>query len=92
MRSLSHCPVQVALEKADTKDKLEAGVEMFRVQEQLARLHTRLEDRNHTKAQAEAKHRQAQIQLEAMKTQYSSIINQDSKAKASGKTDLPFDG
>lgn len=84
--------MQVALEKADAKDILETGVEMFRVQEQLARLQTRLEDRNHTKAQAETKHRQAQDQLEAMKSQYSSSISQDSKAKASGKTDLPFDG
>lgn len=83
--------MQEALEKADAKDILETGVEMFRVQEQLARLQTRLQDRNHIKAQAEAKRRQAQDQLEAMKTQHSSIINQYSKAKASGKTDLPFD-
>lgn len=84
--------MQLAQEKADAKHILETGVEMFRIQEQLARLQTRLEDRNHTKAQAEAKHLQAQDQLEAMKSQCSSITSQDSKAKASGETDLPFGG
>lgn len=78
--------MQLALEKADAKHILETGVEMFRIQERLARLQTRLEDRNHTKAQAEAKHLQAQDQLEAMKSQYSSITSQDSKAKANGET------
>ncbi len=80
------------MEKADANHMLEIGVEMFRIQEQLARLQTRLEDRHHTKAQAEAKHQQAQDQLEAMKNQCSSITHQDSKAKANGETDLPFGG
>nr|XP_046258864.1 coiled-coil domain-containing protein 40 isoform X2 [Scatophagus argus] len=74
---------KLALEKTDANHILETGVEMFRIQEQLARLQTRLEDRHHTKEQAEAKHQQAQFQLEEMKSQYSNITNQDNKAKAS---------
>lgn len=81
---------QLAMKKEDDNLMLEMGTEMFRIQEQLARLQTRLEDRHHTKAQAEARHRQAQDQLEAMKSQYSIITSQDSKAKANGETDLPF--
>ncbi|XP_070710661.1 coiled-coil domain-containing protein 40 [Pempheris klunzingeri] len=73
---------KLAMEKTDDNHIVEHGIEMFGVQEQLARLQTRLEDRHHTKEQAEAKHRQAQNQLEAMKSQYSIITSQDSKAKA----------
>ncbi|XP_026158224.1 coiled-coil domain-containing protein 40 [Mastacembelus armatus] len=74
---------KMAIEKADDSHTLEMGVEMFRIQEQLARLYTTLEDRNQTKAQAEVKHQQAQDQLEAMKSKFSSTTSQDSKAKAS---------
>ncbi|GLD61065.1 coiled-coil domain-containing protein 40 isoform X2, partial [Lates japonicus] len=73
---------KLAMEKADASRVQENGVEMFRLQEQLARLHARLEDRHQIKAQAEAKHRQAQDQLEATKSQYSSTASQASKAKA----------
>ncbi|XP_018534051.1 coiled-coil domain-containing protein 40 isoform X1 [Lates calcarifer] len=73
---------KLAMEKADASHVQENGVEMFRLQEQLARLHARLEDRHQIKAQAEAKHRQAQDQLEATKSQYSSTASQASKAKA----------
>ncbi|XP_029295682.1 coiled-coil domain-containing protein 40, partial [Cottoperca gobio] len=73
---------KLAMEKADDNHIKEMGVEMFRLQDQLARLQTRLDDRHHNKAQAEAKHRQAQDQLEEMKSQYSSITSQDGKAKA----------
>ena len=65
---------------------------MFRIQEQLARLQIRLEDRHQTKALAEAKHRQAQDQLEAMKSHYSSTASQANTVKAHGETDLPFGG
>ncbi|XP_068590798.1 coiled-coil domain-containing protein 40 [Cebidichthys violaceus] len=71
-----------AMVKADAKHQLELGVETFRVQEKLARLRTRLDDRHHAKAQAEAKHRQTQDQLEAMKSQHSRITSQNDKAKA----------
>ncbi|XP_070781226.1 coiled-coil domain-containing protein 40 [Enoplosus armatus] len=73
---------ELEIEKVDANHILERGVEMFRIQEQLARLQTRLEDRHQIKAQAEAKHRQAQDQLEAMKNQYSSFTSQNSEAKA----------
>ncbi|XP_031722936.1 coiled-coil domain-containing protein 40 [Anarrhichthys ocellatus] len=71
-----------AMVKADAKHQLELGVETFRVQEKLARLRTRLDDRHHAKAQAEAKHQQTQDQLEAMKSQHSRITSQNDKAKA----------
>ncbi|XP_038570330.1 coiled-coil domain-containing protein 40 isoform X2 [Micropterus salmoides] len=73
---------KLATEKQDADHILEIGVEMFRIQEQLARLQTRLEDRHHTKTQAEAKHQQAQDQLAAMRNKWSSITSQNSKAKA----------
>ncbi|XP_023262649.1 coiled-coil domain-containing protein 40 [Seriola lalandi dorsalis] len=72
---------KLAVEKADASHLQDIGFEMFTIQEQLARLYTRLEDRQHTKVQAEAKHRQAQDQLEATKNHYSSTTSQCSKAK-----------
>ncbi|XP_037328820.2 coiled-coil domain-containing protein 40 isoform X2 [Pungitius pungitius] len=73
---------KLATEKADANQLLEMDLEMFRIQEQLARLQTRLETHHHTKAQAEAKHQQAQDQLEAMKSQFARITCQNEKAKA----------
>ncbi|KAM8880531.1 coiled-coil domain-containing protein 40 isoform 2-T3 [Spinachia spinachia] len=73
---------KLATEKADANHLLEIDVEMFRIQEQLARLQTRLDGHHHTKAQAEAKHQQAQDQLEAMKNQCARITGQNGKAKA----------
>lgn len=83
---------QLAMEKADASHLQEITVEMFRIQEQLARLHTRLEDRHQTKEQAEAKNRQAQDHLEAMRSHYSSTTSQASNVKANGETDWPFGG
>lgn len=82
----------MALEKQDDNHRMETSAVIFKIQEQLARLKTKMEDRHHTKAQAEAKHRQTQDQLEAIKSQHSSITSQESKAKANGETDLPFGG
>lgn len=59
---------------------------MFGVQEQLVELQARLDDRNQNKAQAEARHRQAQDQLEAMKSQYSNNSSLEKKAKVYGET------
>ncbi|XP_070832310.1 coiled-coil domain-containing protein 40 isoform X1 [Chaetodon trifascialis] len=73
---------KLALEKEDDNHRKETGVEIFKIQEHLARLQTKLEDRHHTKAQAEAKHWQSGNQLEAMKSQHSSTSSQESKAKA----------
>ncbi|XP_037619782.1 coiled-coil domain-containing protein 40 [Sebastes umbrosus] len=73
---------KLATEKADNNHIQDIGVDMFRVQEELARLQTRLDDRHHTKAQAETKHQQTQDQLEAMKSQCSSVTSQHGKVKA----------
>ena len=77
---------QLMMEKETASNKQEICSEVFDIQEQLVRLQTRLEDRHQTKAQAEAKHRQAQDQLEAMKSQYSSNTSQESNARANGET------
>lgn len=79
---------QLATEKADSSYMLEIDVEMFKIQEHLARLYTRLEGHHQTKAQAEAKHRQAQDRLDEIKSQFSNITSQDRKAKANGETVL----
>ncbi len=81
---------QLALEKAEDNQIQEMKLEVFRVQEQLVKFHTKLEDHHHSKAEAEAKHWQAQDQLEATKSQHSSLKSQESKAKARGETDMPF--
>ncbi|XP_076001592.1 coiled-coil domain-containing protein 40 [Genypterus blacodes] len=70
-----------ATEKADASHLDDVGVELFRVQEQLATLQAELEDHHHNKAQAEGKHRHTQDQLEAVKSQYSNTAGQDSTAK-----------
>ncbi|KAL3067510.1 hypothetical protein OYC64_017271 [Pagothenia borchgrevinki] len=73
---------KLANEKEDDKHLQKLGVGMYGVQEQLARLQTRLDDRQHTKAEAEAKRQQARDQLEEIKRQYSNITGQDRKDKA----------
>lgn len=83
---------QLAMEKEDAKYIQEIGVEMYRIQEQLAKLQTRLDDHHQASAQAEGKHQQAQDQLEAMKSQYSCITGQNVKAKAHGETDWQCGG
>ncbi|XP_067440355.1 coiled-coil domain-containing protein 40 [Thunnus thynnus] len=69
---------KLMMEKEIACNRDEICSELFNVQEQLVRLQTRLEDRPPTKA----KHRQAQDQLEAMKSHYSSNTSQESKARA----------
>ncbi|XP_010775222.1 coiled-coil domain-containing protein 40, partial [Notothenia coriiceps] len=73
---------KLANEKEDDKHLQALGVGMYGVQEQLARLQTRLDERQHTKAEAEAKRQQARHQLEEIKRQYSNITGQDRKDKA----------
>lgn len=77
---------QLVKEKTDTSIIQDICLETFGVQEQLVKLQTRLDDRNQNKAQAEARHQQAQDQLEAMKSEYSSNTNQESKARTYGET------
>ncbi|KAK2815627.1 hypothetical protein Q5P01_026094 [Channa striata] len=74
---------KLAVEKADASHIQEMGVEVFRLQEQLARVHTRLEEHHRTKTEAEAKRHQAQDRLEERKSQHSRLTNQNTKAKAS---------
>nr|XP_040042055.1 coiled-coil domain-containing protein 40 isoform X1 [Gasterosteus aculeatus aculeatus] len=73
---------KLAIEKEDANHLQEIDVEMFRVQKQLARLQTRLHDHHHTKAQAKAKHQQAQDQLKTMKGRCARTTSQNAKAKA----------
>ncbi|KAF3851908.1 hypothetical protein F7725_005263, partial [Dissostichus mawsoni] len=72
---------KLANEKEDDKHLQELGVGMYGVQEQLARLQTRLDDRQHTKAEAEAKRQQARDQLEEIKRQYSNITAKTERTK-----------
>ncbi|XP_069569961.1 coiled-coil domain-containing protein 40 [Brachyistius frenatus] len=84
---------KLATEKAESKLDQEIGVEMFRVQEQLARLQNQLDDRHQTKGQAEAEHRQAQDQLEMTKSRHSSTNSQDNEAKVKvSKLQAELDG
>ncbi|XP_071361508.1 coiled-coil domain-containing protein 40 [Trachinotus anak] len=74
---------KLAIEKADASHIQQIGCEIYDIQDQLAKLYTRLDDRHQTKAQAEDKHRQARDQLEATKSHCSSTSSQCNKAKAS---------
>ncbi|KAF7668611.1 hypothetical protein LDENG_00001110 [Lucifuga dentata] len=67
-------------EKRYASQKQEVGVELFRVQQHLARLQDKLEVHHVNKAQAEAKRLQALDQLEVEKSQFSNTANQRSKA------------
>lgn len=62
------------------------SLEIYRVQENLARLQDKLDDLHQTKAEAEAKHHQALDQLEVTKSQFSSTTNQHKKANINGET------
>ncbi|XP_063739147.1 coiled-coil domain-containing protein 40-like isoform X2 [Eleginops maclovinus] len=70
------------MEKEEDKRLQGLGVGMYTVQEQLARLQTKLDDHHQNKAEAEAKRQQAKAQLEEIKRQYSNISSQDRKDKA----------
>lgn len=83
---------QRALEKADASHIQEIELENSRLHKRLARLRAKLEDRRLSKEQAEAKHRQAQDQLQEMKSKFTRMTCQDSKAKAEGETGLKFGG
>ncbi|XP_074553848.1 coiled-coil domain-containing protein 40 [Halichoeres trimaculatus] len=70
------------VEKAAENHRGELYVELYKIQAQFSRLRNKLEDRHHTKAQAEAKHRQTQDEVEVTKGQYSGGSRQNSDAKA----------
>ncbi|KAM9792745.1 coiled-coil domain-containing protein 40 [Neosynchiropus ocellatus] len=69
------------MEKSDSKALEEIGVEMFQVQEHLARLQVKLEGCQQDKIQAEAEHQQIQEKLESMKSQDSNQNDHVAKAK-----------
>lgn len=71
---------KLALVKADEEEMVCMSLEIYRVQENLARLQDKLDDLHQTKAEAEAKHHQALDQLEVTKSQFSSTTNQHKKA------------
>lgn len=56
--------------------------------DKLDKIKTKLKECHQTKAQAEAKRRQAQEQLEAAKSHYLTTKSQWSKAKANGESAL----
>ncbi|XP_060941531.1 coiled-coil domain-containing protein 40-like [Limanda limanda] len=73
---------KLGVEKTEASLIQEKGLKIFRIQEQLARLHTRLEEHHQNRAQAETEYRQAQDHLEAGNRYFSNISSQHSKAKA----------
>ncbi|XP_053714250.1 coiled-coil domain-containing protein 40-like [Synchiropus splendidus] len=70
----------MTMEKSDSKALQEIGVEMFQVQEHLARLQVKLEGCQQDKIQAEAENQQIQEKLESIKSRDS--IKHDHVAKA----------
>ncbi|KAM8842718.1 coiled-coil domain-containing protein 40 [Synchiropus picturatus] len=70
----------MTMERSDSKALQEIGVEMFQVQEHLARLQVKLEGCQQDKSQAEAEHQQMQVKLESIKSRDS--IQHDHVAKA----------
>ncbi|XP_061686252.1 coiled-coil domain-containing protein 40-like isoform X2 [Syngnathoides biaculeatus] len=72
---------EVGLEKEEAIQTKELYVELFREQERLKRLQTRLDGQQKTKALAEAKHRQVQDELKAMKSCHSNTTKQCTKTR-----------
>ncbi|XP_060941517.1 coiled-coil domain-containing protein 40 [Limanda limanda] len=73
---------KLGVEKTEASLIQEKGLKIFRIQEQLARLHTRLEEHHQNREKAETEYRQAQDQLEAGNRHFTNISSQHSKAKA----------
>uniref|UniRef100_A0A3Q3GWU8 Coiled-coil domain 40 molecular ruler complex subunit n=1 Tax=Kryptolebias marmoratus TaxID=37003 RepID=A0A3Q3GWU8_KRYMA len=75
------------VKKADGVQLQEVSVEVFGLQEVLTKMQNRMEDVNRAKAQAEAQRWQAQNQLEATKSGFSDLSEQNSQDKLQGKLD-----
>ncbi|XP_077425880.1 coiled-coil domain-containing protein 40-like isoform X2 [Vanacampus margaritifer] len=73
---------EVGIEKAEARQTEEIYVQLYREQERLKRLQTRLDGQKQTKLLAEGKHRQVQDELEAVKSCQSSTTNQCNKTRA----------
>ncbi|KAJ8364428.1 hypothetical protein SKAU_G00132590 [Synaphobranchus kaupii] len=64
------------MERIECKGREELGVEVYSVQHELARLQANLEDQHETNTQMAAQHHHAQEQLEGVRSQYQTTINQ----------------
>ncbi|XP_077379655.1 coiled-coil domain-containing protein 40-like isoform X2 [Festucalex cinctus] len=73
---------EVEIEKAEARQTEEIYVQLYREQERLKRLQTRLDSQQQTKVLAEGKHRQVQDELEAIKVCQSSRTKQCHKTRA----------
>ncbi|CAL1602173.1 unnamed protein product [Knipowitschia caucasica] len=67
---------KVALEKVVESEMTDFFMDTYRVNENLVRLHCKLEDLHQTKTEAESKHRQRQEQLDINKSQFSNAKTQ----------------
>ncbi|XP_072538881.1 coiled-coil domain-containing protein 40 [Salminus brasiliensis] len=72
---------KVALEKAEHSQRQNLAVELYSVQQELAKMQAILEGRHEANAQASAQRRQAQEQLEHVRNQYRTATGQASKQR-----------
>jgi hypothetical protein len=76
----------MAIERSESDHREELGVELYGIQQELARLQACLEGRHETNAQAAAQRRQAQDQLEGVRSQYRTTASQAGKQRSHGET------
>ncbi|KAM6971912.1 coiled-coil domain-containing protein 40 [Aplochiton taeniatus] len=72
---------KTSIDKAEVSRREELGVELYGVQQELARLQASLEERHETNTQAAAQRRQAQEQVEGVRVQYRNTVGQASKQR-----------
>uniref|UniRef100_A0A8C7H1D4 Coiled-coil domain 40 molecular ruler complex subunit n=1 Tax=Oncorhynchus kisutch TaxID=8019 RepID=A0A8C7H1D4_ONCKI len=68
--------------QSESDHREELGVELYGIQQELARLQACLEGRHETNAQAAAQRRQAQDQLEGVRSQYRTTASQAGKQRS----------
>uniref|UniRef100_A0A4W5QVW7 Coiled-coil domain 40 molecular ruler complex subunit n=1 Tax=Hucho hucho TaxID=62062 RepID=A0A4W5QVW7_9TELE len=73
---------KMAIERSESDHREELGVELYGIQQELARLQACLEGRHETNAQAAAQRRQAQDQLEGVRSQYRTTASQACKQRS----------
>ncbi|XP_035602715.1 coiled-coil domain-containing protein 40 isoform X1 [Oncorhynchus keta] len=73
---------KMAIERSESDHREELGVELYGIQQELARLQACLEGRHETNAQAAAQRRQAQDQLEGVRSQYRTTASQAGKQRS----------
>lgn len=74
----------MAAEKEQDSGKNEVCIQMYKIQEQLARGQNRLEAGHQARAEAEARRLQAQDQLQETESRYSNVSGLNSQATAKG--------